>query len=184
MEREIVGVAGDVQQQLFTTPGVTAETVYLPQAQSPVLAHLVLEARGDPQDLVNPLRDEAHAVDQDLTLPTVLTMDEFVGRSFVGIRVFNAILGGFGILALVLAAMGTSRSRRPRPSEVAATLTEIERRLLPADFVRIHRSHIVNLRQVSRIKPYDERRLRLELADGSAIVASRRGSAELKERMR
>lgn len=41
----------------------------------------------------------------------------------------------------------------------------------------------MNLWHVTEIKPYDERRLRLGLADGSALVASRRGSSALKERM-
>jgi len=53
----------------------------------------------------------------------------------------------------------------------------------PADFVRVHRSHIVNLKRVAAIERYDERRLRLELADGSSVVASRRGSAALRERI-
>lgn len=67
--------------------------------------------------------------------------------------------------------------------QLSATLAEMEEKLDPGDFVRVHRSHLVNLRQVTEIKPYDQRRLRLELVDGSAVVASRRGSGELRERM-
>lgn len=106
-QREIVGVVANVQQQLLTTARTSPETVYVPQAQSPALANLVLEVTGDPHDLVNPLRDEVQIVDVDLTLPTVLTMDEYVDQAFVGIRVFNSILGGFGTMALFLAALGT-----------------------------------------------------------------------------
>ncbi|NIP60209.1 MAG: response regulator, partial [Gemmatimonadetes bacterium] len=66
---------------------------------------------------------------------------------------------------------------------LSATLAEVEEMLDPEDFVRVHRSHVVNLKQVAAIERYDERRLRLELADGSSVVASRRGSAALRERI-
>jgi putative ABC transport system permease protein len=34
-------------------------------------------------------------------------MEEFVDQFFIGIRVFNVILGSFGIMALFMAALGT-----------------------------------------------------------------------------
>jgi putative ABC transport system permease protein len=107
VEREIVGVVSDVQQQLVTAPGTTDETVYVPQAQSGVVGTLVLEAAGDPHDLARPIRDEIHRIDVDVALATVLTHEELVDRAFVGIRVFNWVLGGFGVMALLLAAIGT-----------------------------------------------------------------------------
>jgi putative ABC transport system permease protein len=107
VEREIVGVVANVQQLLFTILGSTNETVYVPQAQEPALAFLVLEATGDPHDLAPSLRGEFQLIDHDLTLPTVLTMEELVDQAFTGVRVFNVILGGFGIMALFLAALGT-----------------------------------------------------------------------------
>ncbi len=61
------------------------------------------------------------------------------------------------------------------------TLGELEGRLDPKEFVRVHRSHIVNLAHVASIKPYDERRLVLQVADGTELVASRRGSKALRE---
>jgi predicted permease len=107
VEREIVGVVSDVQQLIIAIPGSSNETVYVPQAQDPSLAFLVLEATGDPHDMVPSLREEFQRIDPDLTLPTVLTMEEFVDQLFVGIRVFNVILGGFGVMALFMAALGT-----------------------------------------------------------------------------
>lgn len=64
------------------------------------------------------------------------------------------------------------------------TLNELERRLDPACFRRIHRAHIVNLDHVSAIRPYDERRLSVRFADGSEVVASRAGSQSLREMVR
>ena len=62
---------------------------------------------------------------------------------------------------------------------MSITLNDFERRLDPARFRRVHRSHIVNLDQVKSIEPFD-RRLLLRLSDGSEIVASRSGARALK----
>jgi two-component system LytT family response regulator len=67
--------------------------------------------------------------------------------------------------------------------EMDCTLGELERRLDPTDFVRVHRSHLVNLNHVHSVRRYDERRLEVRLEGGSSIVASRQGSKALKEVM-
>lgn len=67
-----------------------------------------------------------------------------------------------------------------RRFRLGSTLTEIEERLDPRDFLRIHRSHIINLAHVAAMDRYDGRRLSVKLDDGSSIIASRRGSRELK----
>ena len=60
-------------------------------------------------------------------------------------------------------------------------LQELERRLDPARFVRVHRSHVVNLDHVKQMRPFDHRRLEIWLDDGSKVVASRAGSQRLRE---
>jgi two-component system LytT family response regulator len=64
---------------------------------------------------------------------------------------------------------------------VDSTLGEVESRLSPKDFVRVHRSHVVNLAHVETIRRYDDRRLELTLDDGVRIIASRRGSRQLRD---
>jgi two-component system LytT family response regulator len=64
------------------------------------------------------------------------------------------------------------------------SLNELERRLDPACFRRVHRAHIVNLDHVSSIRQHDERRLAVRFADGSEVVASRAGSQSLREMVR
>ena len=61
-----------------------------------------------------------------------------------------------------------------------STLGEVERRLDPTDFVRVHRAHLVNLARVRGIRRYDERRLMLTLENDEVIVASRNGSQALR----
>jgi two-component system LytT family response regulator len=59
-------------------------------------------------------------------------------------------------------------------------LGEFERRLDPERFLRVHRSHIVNLDHVSALVPYDGSRLQVEMRDGTKIMASRTRSRELR----
>lgn len=63
----------------------------------------------------------------------------------------------------------------------SATLGELEERLDPREFVRVHRSHIVSVSHVNVIERFDERRLVLQLRDGKKLVASRQGSRSIRE---
>lgn len=60
-------------------------------------------------------------------------------------------------------------------------LNELEQRLDPERFIRVHRSHVINLDHVKQMRPHDDRRLEIHLADGSQVVASRSGSRLLKQ---
>jgi putative ABC transport system permease protein len=107
--RAIVGVVGDVQQGLVPGPdGAADETIYVPFAQVPRgAAYLALRARGDPRELEGPVREVVRAIDSDLTVNTVETMREYSTRYTASLDLFNVILGAFGILALLLASLGT-----------------------------------------------------------------------------
>jgi two-component system LytT family response regulator len=60
------------------------------------------------------------------------------------------------------------------------SLNDLEQRLDPATFVRIHRSHIVNLDHVIAWTPYDGSRFEVRLRDGTALMASRQRSRALR----
>jgi two-component system LytT family response regulator len=60
------------------------------------------------------------------------------------------------------------------------TIAGLEASLDPADFVRIHRSYIVNLERVARIEPYGKESRLAILADGTRLPVSRTGFARLK----
>jgi hypothetical protein len=55
-----------------------------------------------------------------------------------------------------------------------ATLTEFLQQLDPERFVRVHRSHAVNLDHVAEIEPLDSGDARLHLRDGATVPCSRR----------
>lgn len=107
--REIVGVVEDVQQVLVTTAGTSSgETIYLPAGQAPKgTAFVILRTRGDPREAGEPLRGAIQSIDPDMALSQIQTMEEYVAQFFVGVQIFNAVLGGFGLLALLLASLGT-----------------------------------------------------------------------------
>ena len=61
------------------------------------------------------------------------------------------------------------------------TLQKLEERLDPERFVRVHRSHIVNLDFIAAIHAHDASRMIVELSDGTRVVASRSGSQRLRQ---
>ena len=69
---------------------------------------------------------------------------------------------------------------RGRRFLVYVALGDLEKRLDPERFLRVHRSHVVNLDHVSALVPYDATRLQVEMRDGTKIMASRTRSRELR----
>jgi two-component system LytT family response regulator len=59
-------------------------------------------------------------------------------------------------------------------------MNEFEARLDAQRFLRIHRSHIVNLDFVVAMTPFDGARLQIQMRDGTKLVASRTRSRELR----
>jgi len=64
---------------------------------------------------------------------------------------------------------------------ITIALGELLERLDGARFVRVHRSHVVNLDWVSALQPHDAGRWAVVMRDGTRIVASRTGSRALRE---
>jgi two-component system LytT family response regulator len=64
---------------------------------------------------------------------------------------------------------------------VSIRLSELEAELAPASFLRIHRSHLVNLEYVTSIERCDPSRMLVMMKSGARIAASRAGSKRLRE---
>ena len=64
---------------------------------------------------------------------------------------------------------------------VSLRLSDLETHLSAANFLRVHRSHLINLEYVTSIEPYDAARVQVEMKSGACIVASRTGSKLLRE---
>jgi putative ABC transport system permease protein len=102
---EIAGVARDGK---YWTIGEAPQLfVYSPLSQSySQTATLVVRSEGDPRSLASSIRAEVARIDPALPLFDVKTMEEHMGVSLFPARVAALLLGGFGLLALLLAAMG------------------------------------------------------------------------------
>jgi two-component system LytT family response regulator len=61
-----------------------------------------------------------------------------------------------------------------------ARLQDLAARLEPSRFVRVHRSHVVNLGFVTAVEPRDGSRLTIVLSSGARVPASRAGAAQIK----
>jgi ABC-type antimicrobial peptide transport system permease subunit len=67
---------------------------------------LIVRAAGDPKEAVAMMRRELHAVDDEIPVYEVGTMDHHVARALAVRRVAATLLGVFGGLALLLASLG------------------------------------------------------------------------------
>jgi putative ABC transport system permease protein len=106
--REIVGVIANVREDIFRfDASLSQPIVYLPQAQSPSRrVSVALRTEADPLALSGPAREAILRIDSKLSGAEFKTMEDFIAQFFVGMRLLNGILSGFGGLALLLAAIG------------------------------------------------------------------------------
>jgi putative ABC transport system permease protein len=102
---EIVGVVGDIHQR--SIEGGVKPGIFLSMAQAPTTP-LVVVARthGDPKQLANAMQAQIRALDREMPINEVKTMDEYVAGSVAPARFNTVLLGGLAVLALVLAAVG------------------------------------------------------------------------------
>jgi putative ABC transport system permease protein len=103
---QIVGVVRNVRTIDRFGDNRSAQ-IYLPFAQSPWPRPMVaVRSAVDPEALRRSLAAAVQAVDPDLPLTEVQTMDEIVGASMALGRVNIALYGGLATVALLLAALG------------------------------------------------------------------------------
>ncbi len=103
--REIVGVVNDVKH--FGLDADTPPSMYLPLRQAPARGmSLIVRTVGAPLGVAPALRNDIWAVDKNLAIAQVKTMNELVSSSITQQRFIVLLLGCFAVLALVLAAVG------------------------------------------------------------------------------
>lgn len=67
-----------------------------------------------------------------------------------------------------------------RDFTISLTMNDLERRLDPRVFVRVHRSSIVNLDHVASWEPFDGSRFQVTLRGGKTLIASRHRARQLR----
>jgi putative ABC transport system permease protein len=105
VDRTVVGVVRDVHQ--FSLEAAPRSEVYLPMAQNQSgSGDLVIHTSGDPYDVLPEVRSAVLAVIPDVPLREVRTMGEVVSRHTAQRRLNMLMLGLFGLLGLVISAVG------------------------------------------------------------------------------
>ncbi|HVG32962.1 MAG TPA: ABC transporter permease [Pyrinomonadaceae bacterium] len=102
---EIVGVAADVKNEdLEDEPNLT---VYAPFAQQPWWSMaLVVRTNAEPTQITSAVRNEVRAMDQELPIYNVKTMQQVIDETVSPKRLATYMLGFFAFAALILAAIG------------------------------------------------------------------------------
>jgi putative ABC transport system permease protein len=102
---EVVGIARDVK-----SGGLNAEsepTYFVPASQAPLQSMTVLvRTRNDPEAMVPALRNAVLAIDPNQPVTNIKTMENIVADSIAQQRLSMLLMGLFGMLALLLAAVG------------------------------------------------------------------------------
>jgi putative ABC transport system permease protein len=101
---EVVGVVGDVKRLLLTP--ITPD-FYLPLAQHTwETMTLVARTRTQPLAMTAAIRSEIQAIDRDQPVFDVKSMAQVADRMVMPFRALGALMSGFGVFALILAATG------------------------------------------------------------------------------
>jgi predicted permease len=104
-DRTVVGVVGDVYQSSLETEPRTE--MYIPMAQRrTIFAEVVVRTTGDPHAVVPAVRAAVLAQMPDVPLRNVRTMEELIGRRVAQRKLNMLLLGLFGLLGLVISAVG------------------------------------------------------------------------------
>ena len=102
---EIIGVAGDVRTgTLDQSPG---PAVYIAHSQEPsLLASIVVRSQGQPASIANGVRTAIARIDPEQGISQAVPLDTIVANASARPRVQAGVFGIFGVLSLVIAAVG------------------------------------------------------------------------------
>jgi predicted permease len=122
----VVGVAANVMQRA-TESGGFDPVVYLPfTANPPVRTNILVRSDGDVARVASALREQVRALDANLAIYDIRTVDEQLAMSRWGQRVFGSMFAIFAGIALLLAVVGlyaiTAYSVAQRTQEIGIRL--------------------------------------------------------------
>src|SRR5215469_12231415 len=101
---QIVGVVGDVRE--FGLDHPPTSEFYVPQAQNPSPAALIVRTATEPLSMTRALTRAVHDVDSQTAVAHILTIEQARYESMASPRVTTTLLGIFGGLALLIATAG------------------------------------------------------------------------------
>jgi len=103
--REVIGVVANVK--MFGAEFGTPRQIYLPLAQESLPSiSLVVRTAGEPSGAVAAVEQTIRAIEKDLPVYAIRSMDQLLGNSLAQRRLMLVLLASFAALALLLAAVG------------------------------------------------------------------------------
>jgi putative ABC transport system permease protein len=103
----IVGIVGDVHQAGLDSPA--RPEMYLPYLQQDFgfePEYLVVRTPGDPMSIADAVRQQVWAVDKEQPVAGAMPLEDLVDDTLAPRKTQAGLLGGFAVLALLLAALG------------------------------------------------------------------------------
>jgi predicted permease len=102
---QIIGVVGDIRGNSLDED--IRPSVWIPHTQfSPGHMSFILRTNGNPLALAGALRETIRALDPELPVTDVMTMDDVVAKTMARPRIVATLLSIFAVMALLLAGVG------------------------------------------------------------------------------
>jgi predicted permease len=102
---EVIGIVGDVRE--WGPTNAARPTIFLSHEQFPVgYMTVAIRTSGDPTTLLAPARRALAAIDADVPMFGVWTMEQRVGATVAKPRLYMLLIGVFAAVAILLAAVG------------------------------------------------------------------------------